>query len=81
MTDVPDHVPVLVVGGGPSGLSAAIELVQEALTVLELGEPQVRHGAQPLRSDLDRRLARLLRKAAGGRLPARRWIGSEARLG
>src|SRR3954469_19747021 len=34
MTDVPSHVPVLVVGGGPSGLAAAIELGRRGIQVL-----------------------------------------------
>src|SRR3954454_14356211 len=34
MTTVPARVPVLVVGGGPSGLSAAIELGRSGIEVL-----------------------------------------------
>jgi 2-polyprenyl-6-methoxyphenol hydroxylase-like FAD-dependent oxidoreductase len=46
MTVVPDHVPVLVVGGGPSGLAAAIELGRRGIDVL-LVEP--RTALDPLR--------------------------------
>src|SRR5919106_1457868 len=34
MTAVPSSVPVLVVGGGPSGLAAAIELGRRGIEVL-----------------------------------------------
>lgn len=46
MTDVPARVPVLVVGGGPSGLSAAIELGRRGIEVLVV-EP--RTALDPLR--------------------------------
>jgi 2-polyprenyl-6-methoxyphenol hydroxylase-like FAD-dependent oxidoreductase len=46
MTVVPDHVPVLVVGGGPSGLAAAIELGRRGIDVLVV-EP--RSALDPLR--------------------------------
>jgi 2-polyprenyl-6-methoxyphenol hydroxylase-like FAD-dependent oxidoreductase len=46
MTTVPDRVPVLVVGGGPSGLAAAIELGRRGIEVLVV-EP--RTALDPLR--------------------------------
>src|SRR3954449_567054 len=46
MTTVPAHVPVLIAGGGPSGLSAAIELGRRGIEVLVV-EP--RTSLDPLR--------------------------------
>src|SRR4051812_15925697 len=46
MTTVPPHVPVLIAGGGPSGLSAAIELGRRGIEVLVV-EP--RTSLDPLR--------------------------------
>ncbi|HVD27554.1 MAG TPA: FAD-dependent monooxygenase [Mycobacteriales bacterium] len=46
MTDVPTQVPVLIAGGGPSGLAAAIELGRRGIEVL-LVEP--RTALDPLR--------------------------------
>ena len=46
MTALPDHVPVLVAGGGPSGLAAAIELGRRGVEVLVV-EP--REQLDPLR--------------------------------
>jgi 2-polyprenyl-6-methoxyphenol hydroxylase-like FAD-dependent oxidoreductase len=46
MTDLPSHVPVLIVGGGPSGLTAALELGRRGIEVL-IVEP--RSTLDPLR--------------------------------
>jgi flavin-dependent dehydrogenase len=43
---VPAHVLVLIVGGGPSGLSAAIELGRRGIEVL-LVEPRTQFGSAP----------------------------------
>lgn len=47
MSTVPEHVPVLIAGGGPSGLSAAIELGRRGIEVLVV-EP--RTTLDPLRA-------------------------------
>ena len=62
MTVVPDHVPVLVVGGGPSGLAAAIELGRRGIDVLVV-EPRTRVGAGPCHVSW---LCRLLRERTDG---------------
>src|SRR3954466_16306239 len=63
MTDVPVRVPVLVVGGGPSGLAAAIELGRRGIEVLVV-EP---------RTQLDPRRARAKTPSARTMERLRRW--------